>query len=66
MVEEDGVGADHPFSGEKLAPVLALYRARDFDDAVRASSRASTPTRAPATRCGLHTRDARARARSSA
>ncbi|HLX01722.1 MAG TPA: aldehyde dehydrogenase family protein [Trinickia sp.] len=33
MVEESGFGADHPFSGEKLAPVLAVYRARDFDAA---------------------------------
>jgi sulfoacetaldehyde dehydrogenase len=30
MVEEDGFGAAHPFSGEKLSPVLAVYRARDF------------------------------------
>jgi sulfoacetaldehyde dehydrogenase len=30
MVEETGVGAAHPFSGEKLSPVLAVYRARDF------------------------------------
>ena len=30
MVEENGVGAEHPFSGEKLSPVLAVYRARDF------------------------------------
>ncbi|QCP49794.1 aldehyde dehydrogenase family protein [Trinickia violacea] len=30
MVEESGFGAGHPFSGEKLAPVLAVYRARDF------------------------------------
>lgn len=35
MVEEDGFGSDHPFSGEKLAPVLAVYRARDFADAER-------------------------------
>ncbi|RKP52688.1 acylating sulfoacetaldehyde dehydrogenase [Trinickia fusca] len=35
MVEESGFGADHPFSGEKLAPVLAVYRARDFADATR-------------------------------
>ncbi len=34
MVEEDGVGHDHPFSGEKLCPVLALYRAADFAVAV--------------------------------
>jgi sulfoacetaldehyde dehydrogenase len=30
MVEETGVGVAHPFSGEKLSPVLAVYRARDF------------------------------------
>ena len=33
MVEESGTGRDHPFSGEKLSPVLTLYRARDFDHA---------------------------------
>lgn len=26
IVEEDGVGPDHPFSGEKLSVVLALYK----------------------------------------
>jgi sulfoacetaldehyde dehydrogenase len=30
MVEESGWGAEHPYSGEKLSPVLAVYRARDF------------------------------------
>jgi sulfoacetaldehyde dehydrogenase len=30
LVEESGIGRAHPFSGEKLALVLALYRARDF------------------------------------
>jgi sulfoacetaldehyde dehydrogenase len=30
LVEEDGVGKDHPYSGEKLSPVLTLYRAADF------------------------------------
>jgi sulfoacetaldehyde dehydrogenase len=30
-----GIGAAHPFSGEKLSPVLAIYRARDFADAHR-------------------------------
>jgi len=34
LVEPLGVGAAHPFSGEKLSPVLALYRAADFDAAV--------------------------------
>ena len=33
LVREDGVGAAHPFSGEKLSPVLALYRADDFGTA---------------------------------
>ncbi len=35
MVEETGYGAGCPFSGEKLAPVLAIYRAREIDEAVR-------------------------------
>ena len=33
MVEETGTGPGHPFSGEKLAPVLAVYKAKDFDEA---------------------------------
>ncbi|MES2101130.1 MAG: aldehyde dehydrogenase family protein [Pseudomonadota bacterium] len=39
MVEEDGVGHDHPYSGEKLSPVLALYRAADFADAAKIVAR---------------------------
>lgn len=35
LVEENGVGPQHPFSGEKLSPVLTVYRARDFDDAMQ-------------------------------
>ncbi len=34
LVEETGAGPGHPFSGEKLCPVLTVYRARDFDHAV--------------------------------
>ena len=30
MVEETGIGSEHPFSGEKLSPVLTLYRAENF------------------------------------
>ncbi len=33
-VPTDGIGPDHPLSGEKLSRVLALYRAADFDAAV--------------------------------
>ena len=35
LVEENGVGPGHPFSGEKLSPVLTVYRACDFEDAMR-------------------------------
>ncbi|MGH3357852.1 MAG: acylating sulfoacetaldehyde dehydrogenase, partial [Nocardioidaceae bacterium] len=34
MVAEDGYGPDHPFSGEKLSVVLAVYRWSDLDDAI--------------------------------
>ena len=30
MVEENNVGTDYPFSGEKLSLVLSVYRAKDF------------------------------------
>jgi sulfoacetaldehyde dehydrogenase len=39
MVEEDGFGPAHPYSGEKLSPVLAVYVAPDFDAAADAVSR---------------------------
>jgi len=32
-VETEGIGPDHPLSGEKLSLVVALYRAKDFADA---------------------------------
>jgi sulfoacetaldehyde dehydrogenase len=33
LVDESAVGPGHPFSGEKLSPVLTVYRARDFAEA---------------------------------
>ena len=39
LVDEDGIGDEHPYSGEKLSPVLALYRAADFDAAVQTVAR---------------------------
>ena len=33
LVDEDGIGPDHPYSGEKLSPVLAIYTAADFEAA---------------------------------
>lgn len=38
-VETTGIGPDAPLSGEKLSRVAALYRARDFDDAVAVTAR---------------------------
>lgn len=35
MIEEKGFGPEYPFSGEKLSPVLTVYRARDFDHAMQ-------------------------------
>lgn len=34
LVEPDGIGESYPLSGEKLAPVVALYRAPDFETAL--------------------------------
>jgi len=34
MVEESGVGADHPFSGEKLSVVVAIFKFGEFKEAV--------------------------------
>lgn len=34
LVEEDSIGPSHPFSGEKLSPVLALYTVADFSAAI--------------------------------
>ena len=34
IVPEAGWGPEHPFSGEKLSVIMALYRARDIDHAI--------------------------------
>lgn len=34
IVEETGIGPDHPFSGEKLSVVLTVYRSSTFDEAL--------------------------------
>ena len=56
MVEESGVGAEHPFSGEKLSPVLAVYRARDFDQAIEIT-RAIYAYQGAGHSVGMHSRD---------
>jgi len=39
MVEEQNVGSDYPFSMEKLSPVLAVYKALNFDHAVEIATK---------------------------
>lgn len=56
LVEETGTGHDYPFSGEKLSPVLTLYRARDFDTAFR-TMRAIYDFMGDGHSCGIHTTD---------
>jgi sulfoacetaldehyde dehydrogenase len=55
IVEDTGVGAKHPFSGEKLSPVLALYRAADFSAAAALADRLLRHQGAGHS-VGLHTR----------
>ena len=33
MIEEKGIGENSPFSGEKLSPILTLYKAKNFEEA---------------------------------
>jgi len=56
MVEETGTGPAYPFSGEKLAPVLAVYRAADFDEAF-ALTRRIYDYQGKGHSVSLHTRD---------
>lgn len=56
MVEETGTGPAHPFSGEKLSPVLAVYRARDFEHACEIV-RAIYAYQGAGHSVGIHTRD---------
>ncbi|MGR9085669.1 MAG: aldehyde dehydrogenase family protein [Gammaproteobacteria bacterium] len=56
VVEEDGVGPDHPFSGEKLSVVLALYR---YDDGIQNAIslvNGITHYQGRGHTCGIHTR----------
>jgi len=55
VVEQTGVGREHPFSGEKLSPVLAFYRAADFTAATALAERLLLHQGAGHS-VGLHTR----------
>ena len=58
MVEETGTGPQHPFSGEKLSPVLAFYRVKDFDEAIRVTA-AIYDYQGKGHSVSLHTKDER-------
>lgn len=61
LVEESGVGPEHPFSGEKLSLVLTVYREADIG-AAAARMGAILDHQGRGHSCGIHTRDtARAR-----
>ncbi|MGR9046277.1 MAG: aldehyde dehydrogenase family protein [Gammaproteobacteria bacterium] len=54
IVEEEGTGPEHPFSGEKLSVVLALYRYQgDIENAVRQVN-AITDYQGRGHTCGIH------------
>ncbi len=54
MVEETGIGPAHPFSGEKLSLVLAIYRAPDLE-AATGVVRDILAHQGRGHSCGLHT-----------
>ncbi|GMQ57429.1 aldehyde dehydrogenase family protein [Vallitalea sediminicola] len=56
MVEENGVGADYPFSGEKMSVVVTLYKVKDFDQAVNKVNEI-TGYQGTGHSCGIHTTD---------
>lgn len=53
MVEEDNVGAEYPFSGEKLSVVMTVYKFSDFDEAVERVNQI-TQYQGPGHSCGIH------------
>ncbi|AZU62315.1 acylating sulfoacetaldehyde dehydrogenase [Neobacillus mesonae] len=56
MVEETGIGKDYPFSGEKLAVVLTVYKAADFQEAIKISKEILN-YQGRGHSCGLHSTD---------
>lgn len=54
LVEPEGVGESYPLSGEKLTPVVAVYRVPDFDAAL-AETQAILEYEGSGHSCTLHT-----------
>jgi sulfoacetaldehyde dehydrogenase len=55
LVEEDGTGPDHPFSGEKLSVVLAIYPYQGGIQAAADLVNAITAYQGLGHTCGIHT-----------
>ncbi len=53
LVEENGIGQDYPFSGEKLSVVLTLYKYKDFKEAIEKVN-AITRYQGMGHSCGIH------------
>ena len=56
VVEEDGVGPGHPFTGEKLSVVVAVYRFKEFEEAIELVNRI-TGYQGRGHSCGIHSTD---------
>jgi sulfoacetaldehyde dehydrogenase len=56
VVEEDGFGKEHPFSGEKLSVVVSLYKYNQFEDAINLVNNIHDYSGAGHS-CGIYTRD---------
>ena len=56
MVEETGIGPEHPFSDEKLALVLTAYRAKTFEEAMD-KVRAIMAVKGRGHSVGIHTQE---------
>lgn len=56
MVEESGIGAEYPFSGEKLSMVMALYTYEQFKEAVDKVNEI-TNYHGRGHSCGIHSND---------
>ena len=55
IVPETGTGPDYPFSGEKMTVTMALYRARDIDEAI-ALTNAIQAYQGQGHSCGIYSR----------
>ena len=56
MVQETDIGKEHPFSMEKLSPVLTVYKANDFDHAVNIAS-SILENQGKGHSCGVHSQN---------